>query len=70
MMAKEIVDLGLEEVEVVAAGERKPWLATCPRGRQKVTVAAVPAVLTVMAALGHMVMMGPLVLWEEVEGLE
>lgn len=69
MMGKVIVDLGLEEVEVVAAGERKPWLATCPRGRQMVTVAAVQAALTAMAALGHMVMMGPLVLWEEVEGL-
>lgn len=69
MMGKEIVDLGLEEVEVVAAGERKPWLATCPRGRQMVAVATAQAVLTAMA-LGHMVMMGPLVLWEEVEGLE
>lgn len=63
-----MVDLGLEEVEVVAAGERKPWLATCPRGRLIITV-AVQAVLTAMPALGHMVMMGPLVLWEEVEGL-
>lgn len=64
-----MVYLGLEEVEVVAAGERKPWLATCPRERQMVAVAAVLAALTAMAALGHMVMMGPLVLWEEVEGL-
>lgn len=62
MMGKEIVDLGLEEVEVVAAGERKPWLATCPRGSQKITVTVIQAVLTAMPALGHMVMMGPLVL--------
>lgn len=63
-----MVHLWLEEAEVVAAGERKQWPDTCPRGKLMAVVVAV-AVLIAIAALGHMAMMGLLALLEEVQGL-
>lgn len=71
MKGREKVALGQEEVEVVAAGERRLWPATCPRGKRMaaVAVAAVAVTLAATAALRDMVMTLPLAWLEELEGL-
>lgn len=71
MKGRERVALGLEEVEVVAAGERRPWPATCLREKlmEAVAVVAVAVTLAATAAQRDMVMTLPLAWLEEVEGL-
>lgn len=72
MKGRERVALGEEGVEVVAAGERRPWPATCPREKQTAAVALVAVAVTLAATAapqGTGITL-PLAWLEEVEGLE